>query len=79
MPYRQRAAEILAAWRAAERAREETAEGTPERESIDHEIDRLRREYHDLIDLQRTVHGPPIPEEPLTKGPLASEHPSDDA
>ena len=79
MPYRQRAAEILAAWRAAERTREETAEGTSERESIDREIDRLRTEYHDLVDLQRKSHGPPIPEDPLTEGPLSGGRPGRDS
>jgi hypothetical protein len=65
MPYRQQAEELLAAWRAAERALGAEPEGSPEHARIQREIERLRAEYHRLVDLQREVHGPPLPEEPL--------------
>jgi hypothetical protein len=64
MPYREQAAELLAAWRAAERALESAMDKSPEREAIEREIERLRREYHRLVDLQRNAHGPPLPDEP---------------
>jgi hypothetical protein len=67
MPYRQRAAAILADWRAAERARDATAKGSPERRALDREIERLRAAYNELMDLQRSVKGPPIPEDPLAE------------
>ena len=64
MPYRQQAAELLARWRAAERALAEALEGGAEWDAIQAEIDQLRSEYHKLIDLQREAHGPPLPQEP---------------
>ena len=64
MPYRQQAADLLARWRAAERALDAALEGSSEREAIQAEIDDLRSEYHHLVDLQREAHGPPLPEEP---------------
>jgi hypothetical protein len=64
MPYRQQAAELLAEWRAAERALEAAIDGSAEREGLQFEVERLRREYNLLVDLQRDAHGPPLPEEP---------------
>jgi hypothetical protein len=64
MPYREQAAELLARWRAAERALEAAREGSAEQESIQAEIERLRHEYHELVDRQRDAHGVPLPEEP---------------
>lgn len=64
MPYREQAAELLAEWRAAERALEAAIDGSAELEGLQFEVERLRREYNRLVGLQRDAHGPPLPEEP---------------
>jgi hypothetical protein len=43
-------AEILAAWRRAERLAETLDTGSPERAAVDRVCDRLRGAYHDLTE-----------------------------
>jgi hypothetical protein len=64
MPYREQAAELLARWRAAERALEAAREGNAEQDTIRAEIERLRTAYQELINRQRDAGGVSIPREP---------------
>jgi hypothetical protein len=64
MPYREQAAELLARWRAAERALEAALQDGSKRDAIQAEIDQLRSEYHRLVDLQSHTSGPRLPDEP---------------
>jgi hypothetical protein len=69
MPYREQAAEVLARWRAAERAFEAAMQGSAEQAAIQVDIDTLRIEYNRLVNLQRGAMGPPLSEEPAPDRP----------
>jgi hypothetical protein len=51
--YQARAAELLEAWREAERRRDELLEGSPERATVDTEVAELHAEYLRLFELQK--------------------------
>jgi hypothetical protein len=53
VPYQARAAEVLEAWREAERRRDKLPEGRAERATVDAEVTELRAEYLRLFDLQK--------------------------
>jgi hypothetical protein len=66
MPFQRLAEEVLAQWRAAER---DLAALATEEERLQGEIERLRTEYHRLIDLATVAHRPvppPLPEDSPT-------------
>jgi hypothetical protein len=52
VPFRQQIADILAAWRTAERRHEAAAEGSAEREAAAADVARLRDEYQRMVQLQ---------------------------
>jgi len=52
VPYQQQIADILAAWRAAERWRDGSPKGSAERETAAAEVARLRDEYQRMVQLQ---------------------------
>ena len=58
MPYQREARVVLAAWREAERDLERAAPGSPEEESLNADIERMRTEYLRLIELARAAHRP---------------------
>jgi hypothetical protein len=47
------AAQIIAAWRAAQRRLESLEPGTPEHASVTAEVEGLRRDYHDALETMR--------------------------
>ncbi len=57
MPHQHALAEALAAWRAAERLRDELPEFDAVREAAEAEVARLRDEYHRLVDLRAGASG----------------------
>ena len=61
MPYQREAQVVLAAWREAERDLERAAPGSPEEESLNADIERMRTEYRRLIVLAREAHRPEPP------------------
>jgi len=58
VPYQQQIADILAAWRAAERRRDATPEASAEREAAHVEVVRLRDEYQRVVQLQAAAISP---------------------
>lgn len=66
MPYRARAAEILAAWRDVEQRYREAAEGTEESERLVAELVRLRAEYLEVVAQAAGAHAPEPPPFPDT-------------
>jgi hypothetical protein len=61
MPFQRDALVVLAAWREAERELERAAPGSPEEESLNADIERMRTEYRRLIELAREAHRPEPP------------------
>jgi hypothetical protein len=60
VPYQQQIADILAAWRKAERRRDATSEGSAEREVAAAEVARLRDEYQRVVRLQTAAIPPDL-------------------
>ena len=60
VPYQQQIADILAAWRAAERRRDAAPEANAERKAAAPDVARLRDEYQRMVELQTGAvgHGP---------------------
>ena len=69
MPYRLRAAEILAEWRAAERELEATVPNTPAAEQLHAMMAKLRDAYQLEIALAVRAHAPVPPPFPAGHGP----------
>ena len=71
VPYQTRALEVLAQWRAVERALADADAGTPESDDLRAEALRLRDAYQGLILAARHNDAPEPPPFPLDTEPLA--------
>ena len=60
MPYRRATEDVLARWRKAERLLLDIVDDTPEAEALRAEAERLRNEFHALVDVAAKAEPPAL-------------------